>query len=106
MHPSFSTRGAQRRRIMGNAMKAPDSTCIMQLTVDASAITMLRQLVMHVCGETLEFMRIALCADTSRMKVWLCVRSPVVGLVMAAVIHSLPEAEFGRFSGAVPRELS
>jgi hypothetical protein len=106
MHPSLSTRGAQRRRTIGNAMKTPDSTCVMQLTVDAGAITMLRQLVMHVCGETLEFMRIALCADTGRMKVWLCVRSPMVGLVMAAVIRSMPEAEFGRFTGTVPQVLA
>ena len=38
------------------ATTAPAPHCVLQLIVDGSTITALRQLVMRFCGETLEFM--------------------------------------------------
>ena len=72
-------------------------TCLMQLTVDTGAVTALRGMVMRLCGESLEFMRIEACEHGARMKVWLCVGPAMVARVMEAVMQSLPGAEFGRF---------
>ena len=101
MHSSLSTRTVQRRSAVTHCASAQASSCMMQLTVDASAITLLRQLVMRVCGDALEFMRIASCANHNRMKVWLCVAPSMVAQVMDAVIRTLPGAEFGKLSGAM-----
>jgi len=70
----------------------------MQMTVDASTITVLRQMVMRICGEAMEFMRIEACDHGTRMKVWLCISRTLVAQVMEAVMRALPGAEFGRFS--------
>ena len=72
-------------------------TCLMLLTVDTGAVTALRGMVMRLCGESLEFMRIEACEHGARMKVWLCVGPAMVARVMEAVMQSLPGAEFGRF---------
>lgn len=68
----------------------------MLLTVDASAVTALRQLVMRFCGEAMEFMRVAICPDTRKAKVWLCIDASMAGAVTNLILHSLPAAEFGR----------
>jgi len=94
MHSSRSTPFATRHVVIANA--APQPTCVMQLTVDASTITALRQMVMRLCGEAMEFMRVAICADTRKAKVWLCVRASMAAPVMDLVLRSLPAAEFGR----------
>jgi hypothetical protein len=96
MHPAFSTRGAQRRRIVSNRLRTCEPTCIMQLTVDADAITSLRQLVVRICGAAFEYMRIAPGQDVGKVKVWLCLRPPVVALVVDAVLRCWPAAEFGQ----------
>ena len=101
MHSSLSTRAVQHRSTVTHCASAQASTCMMQMTVDAGAITLLRQLVMHVCGDALEFMRIASCSNRDRMRVWLCVATPMVALVMDAVIRTLPGAEFGKLPGAM-----
>lgn len=69
---------------------------MLQLTVDGSTITALRQLVMRFCGDALEFMRVAVCPGTGKTKVWLCMSAPLVGAVMELILRSLPAAEFGR----------
>ncbi|SEN66804.1 hypothetical protein SAMN05428959_102833 [Duganella sp. CF517] len=72
-------------------------TCLMLMTVDTGAVTALRRMVMRLCGESLEFMRIEACEHGARMKVWLCVGPAMVARVMEAVMQALPGAEFGRF---------
>lgn len=108
MHAFFYTQPASRRSFWARRATAPLAkpslvatsapACLMQMTVDASAITMLRQMVMRICGEAMEFMRIEACDHGTRMKVWLCISSTLVGQVMEAVMRALPGAEFGRFS--------
>lgn len=93
MH-AFFHRHATRRHA---ARPAAGRTCVMQLTVDTGDVTTLRALVMRLCGEALEFMRIEACEHGARMKVWLCVGVAMVGQVMEAVMRALPGAEFGRF---------
>jgi hypothetical protein len=77
----------------------------MQMTVDADAVTLLRQVVMRVCGDTLEFMRIEACAHGSRMKVCLCIARASARPIMDEVMRILPGAEFGRFADAPPRHV-
>ncbi|SFL45247.1 hypothetical protein [Rugamonas rubra] len=103
MHAFFYTQPAQRRSFWakehaGQAAKAPQPVCLMQLTVDAGAVTALRQTVTRLCGDALQFMRIEACEHGTRMKVWLCIGRSLVGQVMEAVMRLLPGAEFGRFS--------
>lgn len=70
--------------------------CVMLLTVDTTTITALRQLVMRFCGEAMEFMRVAICADTRKTRVWLCISPAMAMPVMDLILRSLPAAEFGR----------
>ncbi|WP_363510127.1 hypothetical protein [Burkholderia sp. LMU1-1-1.1] len=103
MHAFFHTRFAPRRSIWSLGARRRTSapvvarSCVMQLTVDTGAVTALRQVVMRLCGDSLEFMRIEACEHGARMKVWLCVGTAMVARVMEAVMRSLPGAEFGRF---------
>jgi hypothetical protein len=73
---------------------------MMHVTIDANFVTQLRHLVMGSCGKLVAFMRIQPMAHATKMKVWLCLSKPAVDLVMAAVIRSLPSAEFGRITPA------
>jgi len=91
MHSSRSTHIAVRR-----SAAPPQPHCVMLLTVDTHTITALRQLVMRFCGEAMEFMRVAICADTRKTKVWLCVTPSMAMPVMDLILRSLPAAEFGR----------
>ena len=103
MHAFSSTRSAPRRPMWSAGAHgrrfapAAARTCVMQLTVDTAAVTALRQMVMRLCGDSLEFMRIEACEHGARMKVWLCVGTAMVARVMEAVMRVLPGAEFGRF---------
>ena len=91
MHSSRSTHFVTRRLVPA----APQALCVMQLTVDLSSITAVRQMVMRLCGEAMEFMRVAICADTRRARVWLCVSAAMAAPVMDLILRSLPAAEFG-----------
>ena len=103
MHAVFHPRAHLRTHAQAHAQArrrlpaATARTCVMQLTVDTDAVTALRALVMRLCGDALEFMRIEACEHGARMKVWLCVGVAMVGQVMEAVMRALPGAEFGRF---------
>lgn len=77
--------------------RASARSCVMQLTVDTATVTALRRMVMRLCGESMEFMRIEACEHGARMKVWICVGAAMVTRVMEEVMHALPGAEFGRF---------
>ena len=98
MHAFFHTKAAQRRSIWAADYRKTAPACVMQLTVDTSVVTTLRQMVTRICGDALEFMRIEACEHGARMKVWLCVGASMVARVMEAVMQALPGAEFGRFT--------
>ncbi len=87
-------------------LPVPQPRCVMHMTVDAGSITALRHLAMRVCGETMEFMRIAARARGDRAEVWLCVSQPSVALVTDAIMASLPGVKFGQFSRLVPTQIS
>lgn len=90
MHSSRSRQIAVRRHTA-----ALQPHCVMLLTVETSTITDLRQLVMRCCGDTMEFMRVALCADTRKSRVWLCISPTMAMPVMDLILRTLPAAEFG-----------
>ncbi|NNG25387.1 hypothetical protein [Telluria aromaticivorans] len=73
--------------------------CIIRMTVDAASVTNLRQLAMRVCGDALEFMRIAMCGGSARIQVWMCVRRPVAALLREAVARQMPDARLGQAGG-------
>ncbi|RJG08139.1 hypothetical protein D3870_16635 [Noviherbaspirillum cavernae] len=72
----------------------------MHIIIDAALVTELRRLVMSTCGDMVSFMRIQPIAHATRMKVWLPLSKPAIDRVMAAVMRSLPGAEFGRITPA------
>ena len=82
------------------ASRSAEASCIMQLTVDADRVTALRQLVMQLCGEAMEFMRIAV--HTHQAKVWLCVHASMVAAVMDLIVRAMPAAQFGRIATVRP----
>jgi hypothetical protein len=94
MHAFFHTQAAQRRARPAPAPRA----CLMQLTVDAAAVTDLRALVMRTCGEAMQFMRVEACDHGERARVWLCLSRALAGQVVVAVMRALPGAEFGRMT--------
>lgn len=73
---------------------------MMHIMIDADYVTQLRYLVMGTCGELVTFIRIQPVKHATKMKVWLCLGKPAVDLIMDAVMHSLPNAEFGRIAPA------
>ena len=99
MHAFFHTQAAQRRA----RPSAAPRPCLMQLTVDAGAVTDLRALVMRTCGAGMEFMRVEACDHGARVKVWLCLSRALAGQVMEAVMRALPGAEFGRMTALAQR---
>lgn len=90
---SFATFYPQPRRIPVPSAGAAD-TCTLRMSVDAGSVTTLRQLAMRICGEALEFMRIAICAGGARIEVWLCVRRSCAQLLSEAIARQLPGAQF------------
>ena len=100
MHTTFSSCRAQPRRAIIVRDQTPvASLCMMHITIDASAVTALRRLVMRVCGDAMEFMRIAVGHDTSKIDVCVCVSAGMTSLVMRAVLRDLPNAVF---AGSLP----
>lgn len=93
---------------------SPTTACMMQMSVDTVLLSEVRQLVMHICGDALQFMRIEACQHGTRMHIWLCVSRQLASAVMAAVLDAIPDAEFGRLAPlqrsasahAAPRVLS
>lgn len=73
---------------------------MMHITIDASCVTQLRRLAMGTCGDLVAFMRIQPIAHATKMKVWLRLSELGIGLIMDAVMRSLPSAEFGRITPA------
>jgi hypothetical protein len=107
MHSFFLTAPAAARRPFPRkpvpAESVPETACLVQMTVDTRSLTLLRQAVMRVCGDALEFMRIEACDHGRRMRVCLCVGRCVASRLMEEVMRLLPAAEFGRVGPAAPR---
>lgn len=74
----------------------PNPTLLLQITVDAVRMLDLRRLVVRHCGSMLSFMRMQPIEHATRMVVWLRVTEPARQALMAAVMQSLPSAQFGR----------
>lgn len=105
MHTTLSRCRAQPRRAIGVRGHTPVTPlCIMHITIDVSAVTALRRLVMRVCGDAMEFMRIAVGHDTSKINVCVCVSAGMAGMIMRAVLCDLPTAQFGRIAPHAVRE--
>jgi hypothetical protein len=103
MHAYFYPKAAQRRPLRSPAGCASlsgrnSAPCLMQMAVATESATALRQIVMQICGDALDFMRIEACEHGARIKVWLCASRVLVLQVMDTVLHSLPNVEIGRFS--------
>lgn len=77
---------------------APSPLRTIRITVEASAVTWLRQLAARICGEALEFIRISACDKGRRMKVCLCTSAASLDALVSAILQRLPEAEFGKLS--------
>ncbi|MGH8853732.1 MAG: hypothetical protein ACREWI_05570 [Telluria sp.] len=88
---AFATHCAGARRLPA----AAGPTCTIRMTVDATSVTALRQLAMRVCGDALEYMRIAVCGAGARMQVWLCVRLPIAALLRETLARQLPGVQVG-----------
>lgn len=72
------------------------------MTVDAGSVTALRRLAARVCGDALEYIRIALRGHEAgaQMQVWLCVSLPWVGLLRETIARQLQGVEFVETSRA------
>ncbi|HEY5801454.1 MAG TPA: hypothetical protein VIT92_14620 [Burkholderiaceae bacterium] len=71
------------------------ATCTLCMTVDAGSVVTLRPLAMRVCGDSFEFMRVAMRAGgATRMRIWLCVRLSAAALLRANIVRHLPSARF------------
>ncbi|NHZ44693.1 hypothetical protein [Massilia aquatica] len=90
---SFATLYPSSRRIPVRSAAAM-RICTIRMSVDAGSVTTLRQLAMRVCGEALEFMRIAICAGGARIEVWLCVRQSCASVLSETIARQLPGARF------------
>ncbi|NHZ64145.1 hypothetical protein [Massilia genomosp. 1] len=90
---SFATLYPSSRRIPVRSAAAMH-TCTIRMSVDAQSVTTLRQLAMRVCGDALEFMRIAICAGGAHIEVWLCVRQSCVKVLSETIARQLPGARF------------
>jgi hypothetical protein len=93
MHHLSTVIAARRHHIA--APLCADGCRVIRLTVDTASSARLRQLHMRVCGEALEFMRIAVCAGGERVDVWLCVRLSCVPLLTDTIRSQLPGARLG-----------
>lgn len=90
---SWTTRQAPPFGVASRPQYTAAAACrVLRLTVDSAAVTSLRQLAMRVCGDALEFMRIAVCAGGRRVQVWLCVRQGQLAELTEAVLRQLPGA--------------
>jgi hypothetical protein len=74
----------------------PSPTLLLQITVDSARMLDLRRLVVLHCGSMLSFMRMQPVEHATKMVVWLRVTEPAMRALMAAVMRSLPSAQFGR----------
>lgn len=77
------------------APRSAEDVYVLRLTIDSAAVTSLRQLAMRVCGDALEFMRIAVGVKGQPTQVWLCVRLGHVALLRETLQRQLPGVQLG-----------
>ncbi|MYM33924.1 hypothetical protein GTP38_06170 [Duganella sp. FT94W] len=100
----FPTPAASHRSSRSGVTRARGPRqCLMQLTVDTTALSELRALVARTCGDALQFMRVEACDHGARVRVWLCLSRTLAAQVMEAVMRALPGAEFGRLTALAQR---
>ncbi|MFZ6655128.1 hypothetical protein [Undibacterium sp. TJN19] len=80
------------------APKTTQNDFVMRITVDAHAITELRQLILRTCGDLVQFMRVKPVDHATKMKVWLCLSQSSVDTMTSNIMRALPQAEFGKFT--------
>lgn len=80
------------------AAPAPATYVTMHLTIDAANAGRLRQLAFTVAGDSLASVRVQPVLQTSRMHVWLCLKTEALDAVMDAIMRRLPRAQFGHFT--------
>lgn len=97
---TLSAKTKPRRRVP----VLPGPLYLMRLTVPAASITALRQVATRVCGDALQFMRVDTCNQMCTAKVSLCVTQGVADVLIGAITHYLPDANFGTLSVAGPRD--
>lgn len=95
MHPAFSTRGAQRRRLVVNSVRTREPTCIAQFSVDAEALGALREAVVRIGGAAFEYMRVAPGPEAGTLTVSVCLRPALLDMVALAVLRAVPAALCG-----------
>lgn len=100
----FPTPAASHRPLRSGVTSARSPRqCLMQLTVDTTALSELRALVARTCGAALQFMRVEACDHGARVRIWLCLSRTLAAQVMEAVMRALPGAEFGRLTALAQR---
>ena len=86
-----------KKRVFHRSSKI-DQRLNMYLTIDTKNVTLLRSLIMNAFAEFVSFMKIEPVDHARKVKVCLCLLKPVESHLMSAIMHTLPSAEFGRFT--------
>jgi hypothetical protein len=74
---------------------------IMRITVDASAVTELRHIILGTCGDLVLYMRVKPVDHATKMKVWLCLSKSSIDTMISNIMRALPQAEFGKITPLV-----
>ncbi len=75
---------------------------IMRIIVDSHSVTELRQLILKTYGDLVLFIRVKPIDNARKMKVWLCLSKSSVDTVISNIMHTLPQAEFGKVTPLLP----
>ncbi|MET3132946.1 hypothetical protein AAKU55_003227 [Oxalobacteraceae bacterium GrIS 1.11] len=94
MHSYLTTKAA--RRLLNPVL--PATICVLNMSLPTGSVTSLRQVVMRVCGEQLQFMRIDTCMRTNQTRVFLCLGRSVLDAAVEALTRYFPDARFGSLS--------
>ena len=82
----------RRRRIP----RAVGPLALINMNVSAGSLLALRQLVMRVCGDALQFIRVDAGSQTLRARVCLCVEQSVQAAALDAVRRAFPDTVITR----------
>jgi hypothetical protein len=77
----------------------PDKKMLIQIVVDEQYSDLLRRTIFCACGENISFLTAQPVPHSHDMRFWFTTTSSkVVDAFMSAIMHALPQAEFGRYS--------
>ncbi|WP_317201168.1 hypothetical protein [Janthinobacterium sp.] len=94
LHPSKKTVRHPRTQVF------PGDLRLLALTVEGASVLPLRQLAARLCGDALQFTRVAACPDSRRVRVCLCIPKSLAEPVAAAVARCFADAVFDQTDGA------